>query len=232
MNRRSILIAGASALILGRGVHAQSATPAASSGERYRIALGPGLVPSTQLVIGAVSNVMAPGTSVTYPEGGSPESLVIEYLLTGGYRATGGADMFVVRADGAQEPVAAGEEVEVLAGDALVIVDNEAEMVVVGGTEETASLLLGFFTTESQGTGDFTVDGDLTSTFLSAGPPSVAPDEGVTVVLLDGTADAAAWPDATLVLPVTTETPPADWTFVVLPGGAEAAPGDAATPVT
>jgi len=217
MNRRTILFAGAAAVVTCRVAGAQTASPAADAGaELYRIDLANGEVPAAEVVIGAVSNVLGAGTAVSYSEGSAPESLVIEYIVTGGYSARGDSAMTAVRADGTEEPVEAGTEVEVAAGDALVVVDNEQALQVTGGGSETASLVLGFFTL-GDASGETEVDGDLATVFLGAGPATTLPEGGVTVVLLEGTSAEAAWPEALLVLPVTTETPAADWTFVVLP---------------
>ena len=216
MNRRTLLLAGAGVLVTRSTLVAQEATPEASV-PVYRIALTEDQVPRSQLIIGAVSNVFSPGTSVVYPEGGSGESLVIDYVISGGYQVRSTVDMGLVSADGEQQVVAAGETADVVAGESLVIVENEEEVEMMAAEEQTSTLSLGFFTFV-EGTGDVHTDGDLVSTFLGAVPPIPRPDGGVVVMLLEGTSPAEDWEDALAVLAARTESPPADWTFVVLPG--------------
>lgn len=225
MNRRWFVLAGAGVLVSGRSAMAQSGTPVVpdDAGDAlYRLDLDGDYFPPEPVVAGVVAVSMTAGTSVSYAEGASPESLAIDHVLTGGYTVETGSDTLLYSADGSEQlDVPGGESVTVESGETLVLVDNEAEQQFTVGDEDTTTLTVGFFTL-NEGTNESTVDGDLSAAFLAGSQPTSMPDSGVTVAIVPAQ-DEEAWPDAVLRLPF--ETPDGGvWELVVLPLEANATP--------
>ena len=231
MNRRFFALAGASALIGVRSSLAQSATPAAhddSSEALYRVDVPGDLLPKEPVLAGVIAVSMTAGTTVTYPEGSAPESLAIDHVLTGGYTLQSNSDVIHRASDGSAEEVPGGTEVDVSAGETVVLIENEAEQIITVGDEDTETLTAGLFT-QNQGTNESTVDGELVPTFLGAAEPLELPSSGVTVMIVPDTGDASTWPDAVVRVAFETEDGNA-WELVILPLAGSATP--AATPAS
>lgn len=234
MNRRAFTLAGVGVVVFGRAASAQTGTPVLddpAGNALISVSLEGEVLPTGSVIAGVVSTSMTAGTQVVYAEGGSPESLVIDHVLQGGYTVQSDSERRVVRADGSIETFAPGEDISVASGESLVLIDNELEATFAVGDEDTETLTIGLFTL-GQGSNQMTVDGELDAVFVSGSQPVTLPERGVRLVVLETSGDDERdWPGALLQLPFeTTDGPVRE--LILIPAETSATPDVAATPAS
>ncbi len=222
MNRRTFALAGLGAIAGVNVTLAQPATPTSPTpATLYSIDLSASSLPAAPVAFGAAGVVMAPGTTVVYPEGAAGRSVGVDHILAGGYEIESDSELIHIDAAGATTEVPAGGKVTVAAGETVVILHNEAAQRITVGDEETRTFTIGFFSLQ-QGTNETEVEGTLEQSILGGVILQAVPESGVTLTIVP-TEDASSLADVVAQIPMTLSTGE-EWTAVLVPQAGEATP--------